>query len=48
MELEFEMDNLCMKNWLNENNEEKAIKSTGKLASELFHLINLCIPGIFI
>lgn len=45
MELEFEMDNKCMQNWLIENDENKAIKSTGKLASELFHLLNLCIPG---
>ena len=45
MELEFEMENGPMRVWLEEGEEAKAIQSTGSLASQLFHLLNLCIPG---
>jgi hypothetical protein len=45
MELEFEMENGPMRLWLEEGEEAKAIQSTGSLASQLFHLLNLCIPG---
>lgn len=45
MELEFEMENAPMVAWLSESSESKAIATTGFFASQLFHLINLCIPG---
>ena len=48
MELEFEMENGPMAAWLSESSETKAVATTGFLASQLFHLINLCIPGEYV
>ena len=45
MELEFEMENAPMRAWLEGDVEAKAIQTTNELATQLFRLLNLCIPG---
>jgi hypothetical protein len=45
MELEFELESAAAVAWLQEEEQEKAVQQTRVIATQLFHLLNLCIPG---